>query len=218
MVAFSVDVRSLGSPWLLHAATSAASVRRLRGSSPGVVGMGTCHGGDVGCPAPEQHRPLGARAGGRAAWGGGSAAAHLQRLEVGDPVLLHQLGPVLLGEVADVGHEGGDEQHVPAQCLLLLSEHLHRLSPANVFGRQPPNEPAGTEQKVQGPSRDTRRSPRQMPGSMNPALLANLADGQLGLCLRAHSSATAPSCPTASLRVSGPIHMWEFLIWGKRGA
>lgn len=41
IVAFSVEVRSLGSPWLLHVATSAASVRRLRGSSPGVVGMGT---------------------------------------------------------------------------------------------------------------------------------------------------------------------------------
>lgn len=42
MVAFSVDMRSLGSPWLFHVATSASSVSRLRGSRPSVMGMGTC--------------------------------------------------------------------------------------------------------------------------------------------------------------------------------
>lgn len=60
MVAFSVDVRSLGSPWLLQAATSAASVRRLRGSSPGVMGMGTCQGGAIGRLATEERDPCGA--------------------------------------------------------------------------------------------------------------------------------------------------------------
>lgn len=48
MAAFSVEVRSLGSPWLFQAATSAESVRRLRGSRPGVMGMGTCREGLLG--------------------------------------------------------------------------------------------------------------------------------------------------------------------------
>lgn len=52
-------------------------------------------------------------------------ATHRQPAEEGDPVLLQQLGSVLLGEVANVGHEGRDQQHVSAQRLLLLSEHLH---------------------------------------------------------------------------------------------
>lgn len=42
MVAFSVDMRSLGSPWLFHVATPASSVSRLKGSRPSVMGMGTC--------------------------------------------------------------------------------------------------------------------------------------------------------------------------------
>lgn len=45
MVAFSVDMRSLGSPWLFHVATSASSVSRLKGSRPSVMGMGTWPGG-----------------------------------------------------------------------------------------------------------------------------------------------------------------------------
>lgn len=44
MVAFSVDMRSLGSPWLFQVATSASSVSRLKGSRPSVMGMGTCSG------------------------------------------------------------------------------------------------------------------------------------------------------------------------------
>lgn len=52
-------------------------------------------------------------------------ASHRQLVEEGDPVLVHQLSPVLLGKVSNVGHEGGDQQHVPAQRLLLLSELLH---------------------------------------------------------------------------------------------
>lgn len=52
-------------------------------------------------------------------------ASHRQLVEEGDPVLVHQLSPVLLGKISDVGHEGGDQQHVPAQRLLLLSELLH---------------------------------------------------------------------------------------------
>lgn len=48
MAAFSVEVRSLGSPWLFQAATSAESVRRLRGSRSGVIGMGTCREGLLG--------------------------------------------------------------------------------------------------------------------------------------------------------------------------
>lgn len=52
-------------------------------------------------------------------------ASYLLPIEEGDPVLLQKLSPVLLGEVSDVGHEGRDQQHVPTQRLLLLSELLH---------------------------------------------------------------------------------------------
>lgn len=53
------------------------------------------------------------------------AASHRLPLEEGEPVLLQKLSPVLLGKVSNVGHEGRDQQHVPAQRLLLLSELLH---------------------------------------------------------------------------------------------
>ena len=48
MVAFSVDMRSLGSPWLFQVATSASSVSRVKGSRPFVIGIGTCRGGRCG--------------------------------------------------------------------------------------------------------------------------------------------------------------------------
>lgn len=48
MVAFSVDIRSLGSPWLFQEATSASSVSRVKGSRPFVIGTGTCQGGQCG--------------------------------------------------------------------------------------------------------------------------------------------------------------------------
>jgi hypothetical protein len=47
MVAFSVDMRSLGRPWLFQVATSASSVSRVKGSRPSVMGIGTCEGGNL---------------------------------------------------------------------------------------------------------------------------------------------------------------------------
>lgn len=41
IVAFSVDIRSLGSPWLFQVAISASSVNRDKGSRPEVIGIGT---------------------------------------------------------------------------------------------------------------------------------------------------------------------------------
>lgn len=41
MVAFSVDIRSAGSPSFCQAATSASSVSMVRGSRDGVTGIGT---------------------------------------------------------------------------------------------------------------------------------------------------------------------------------
>lgn len=65
MVAFSVDMRSLGRPWLFHVATSASSVSRLKGSRPSVMGMGTwgaegalvLRRADVASPLPRQRLP-----------------------------------------------------------------------------------------------------------------------------------------------------------------
>lgn len=60
MVAFSVDMRSLGRPWLFQVATSASSVSRLKGSRPLVMGMGTCPGTKVTrCPGDPCGRPSG---------------------------------------------------------------------------------------------------------------------------------------------------------------
>lgn len=96
-----------------------AAVPTLHGRS---LGPGACPGGP----------PRASRA---------RAAAHLQLVYVRDPEPVHQLVAVLLGEVAHVGDEGGDQQHVPTQRDALAPEVLHRLRPADVFRRQAPHQP-----------------------------------------------------------------------------
>lgn len=144
MAAFSVEVRSLGSPWLFQAATSAESVRRLRGSRSGVMGMGTCREGLLGAWLQRCGSPRCFGHGGRNC-GMEPVASYRLPIEKRDPVLLQKLSPVLLGEVSDVGHEGRHQQHIPAQRLLLLPELLHGFRPADVFGCQAPDKPVGLE-------------------------------------------------------------------------
>lgn len=64
---------------------------------------------------------------------------HLQLAEIRPPGLVHELQPVVFGEVSQVGDEGGDEEDVPTQGPLLLPEVLHCLCPADVLGGQPPH-------------------------------------------------------------------------------
>lgn len=63
----------------------------------------------------------------------GAAKRDLELAEVGPPGVIHQLQAVALGEVAQVGDKGRDEQHIPAQCVFLLPEAAHRFSPAHVL-------------------------------------------------------------------------------------
>lgn len=79
MAAFSVEVRSLGSPWLFQAATSAESVRRLRGSRSGVMGMGTCTEGLLGAWPQRCGCPQAGGHGGRHS-GMEPVASHLQSI------------------------------------------------------------------------------------------------------------------------------------------
>lgn len=73
---------------------------------------------------------------------------HLQLAEIRPPGLVHELQPVVFGEVSQVGDEGGDEEDVPTEGPLLLPEVLHCLCPADVLGGQPPHLTRG-EKKVQ---------------------------------------------------------------------
>lgn len=58
---------------------------------------------------------------------------HLQLAEIRPPGLVHELQPVVLGEVPQVGDEGGDEEDVSTEGPLLLPEVLHCLCPADVL-------------------------------------------------------------------------------------
>lgn len=66
-------------------------------------------------------------------------ATHLQLTEIRPPGVVHELQPVVFGEVAQVGDEGGDEEDISAESPLLLLKVFHRLCPAHVLGGQPPH-------------------------------------------------------------------------------
>ena len=74
-----------------------------------------------------------------------------RRLDVGevrDPVLLHEFESVGLGEVADVGDEGGGEKDVAGERLALTLVVLHRLGPAHVLRGQPAHQTVGQHDRL----------------------------------------------------------------------
>lgn len=64
---------------------------------------------------------------------------HLQLIEIRPPGAVHELQPVVFGEVSQVRDEGGGEEDVSTQGPLLLSKVLHCLCPADVLGGQSPH-------------------------------------------------------------------------------
>lgn len=72
---------------------------------------------------------------------------HLQLAEIRPPGLVHELQPVVFGEVSQVGDEGGDEEDISTESPLLLPEVLHCLCPADVLWGQAPNLTGG--EKIQ---------------------------------------------------------------------
>lgn len=58
---------------------------------------------------------------------------YLQLTEIRPPSAVHELEPVVFGEVSQVRAEGGDEEDIPTESHLLFLEVSYRFSPANVL-------------------------------------------------------------------------------------
>ncbi|TNN81605.1 hypothetical protein EYF80_008051 [Liparis tanakae] len=140
IVAFSVDILSAGRPSFCQAAMSASSVSMVRGSRPGVTGMGTLQMIEYTFTPELTASGLSIAAGVLTrSYILPSEATHLQLTEVGPPDVVHELEAVAPGEVAQVGDEGGDEEDVPTQSPLLFLEVFYSLRPADVLRCQTPH-------------------------------------------------------------------------------
>lgn len=58
---------------------------------------------------------------------------HLQLTEIRPPGVVHELEPIVFGEVSQVRDEGGDEEDIPTESHLLFLEVSYSFGPANVL-------------------------------------------------------------------------------------